>query len=246
MALISTDVPPGTDVGHSSAEILDEAGHMSRLAAQERRDSTGTPDRCPAGPYDSMAKPVIDFVGGAVLLLLFLPVMAVVAVAVRVSLGRGFIYRQPRVGRGGATFTMYKFRTMNPDRRVARLPFEGVDRRTCHKRDDDPRHTTLGRLMRRSRLDELPQLWNVVRGDMSLVGPRPELPEVVERYEAWQHDRHLVKPGLTGFWQVSDRANGLAYEGVDLDIDYLRQQSFGTDLRVLLRTLPVALRRTGR
>ena len=81
---------------------------------------------------------------------------------------------------------------------------------------------------------------------MSLVGPRPELTQVVDRYEPWQHERHRVKPGLTGFWQVSDRADGLAYEAVDIDIDYLRQLSFLTDCRVLLRTVPVALRRTGR
>jgi lipopolysaccharide/colanic/teichoic acid biosynthesis glycosyltransferase len=171
--------------------------------------------------------------------------MLLVGLAVRVRMGKGVIYRQQRVGRGGSPFTMYKFRSMHPDRRKAQVPFDGVDRRVCHKRDDDPRHTSLGRFLRKTRLDELPQLWNVLMGQMSLVGPRPELIHVVDRYEPWQHERHRVKPGLTGFWQVSDRANGLALEAVDLDIDYLHHVSFLTDTKVLLRTLPVALRRSG-
>jgi lipopolysaccharide/colanic/teichoic acid biosynthesis glycosyltransferase len=198
------------------------------------------------GYYGSVVKPVSDFFAALILLVALLPVMVVVALAVRARMGKGVIYRQKRVGRGGRAFTMYKFRSMHADRRKAQVPFEGVDRRLSHKRDDDPRHTDLGRFLRKTRLDELPQLCNVLLGQMSLVGPRPELTHVVERYEAWQHERHLVKPGLTGFWQVSDRSTGLAFEGVDLDIDYLRQVSFLTDCRVLLRTIPVALRRSGR
>ena len=198
------------------------------------------------GVYDSLTKPVIDFVGATILLLIFVPVLLAVGLAVRLSIGKGVIYRQQRVGRSGTPFTMYKFRSMQPDRRKAQVPFSGVDRRVCHKRDDDPRHTSLGRFLRKCRLDELPQLWNVLRGNMSLVGPRPELLNVVAGYAPWQHERHLLKPGLTGYWQVSERAaSGLAFEGVDLDIDYLREVSFLTDCRVLLCTVPVALRRTG-
>lgn len=199
------------------------------------------------GSYGSVAKPVLDFVGATILFLLFLPVLLAVALAVRLSMGKGVLYRQQRVGRSGVAFTMYKFRSMQADRRKAQVPFSGVDRRVCHKRDDDPRHTSLGRFLRKSRLDELPQLWNVLRGHMSLVGPRPELLHVVAGYAPWQHERHRLKPGLTGYWQVSDRAaGGLAFRGVDLDIDYLREVSFLTDCRVLLCTVPVALRRTGR
>jgi lipopolysaccharide/colanic/teichoic acid biosynthesis glycosyltransferase len=196
--------------------------------------------------YDSFVKPAIDFVAALVLLVVLLPVSILVALAVRVSLGKGVIYRQRRVGRGGRPFTIYKFRTMHHDRRAAQVSFDGVDRRVCHKRDDDPRHTPLGRFLRKCRLDELPQMWNVLMGQMSLVGPRPELPQVVERYEPWQHGRHLVRPGLTGMWQVSDRASGLAYEGVDLDIEYVQRLSFWTDCAVLLRTIPIIVRRTGR
>jgi lipopolysaccharide/colanic/teichoic acid biosynthesis glycosyltransferase len=199
-----------------------------------------------AGTYERYVKPALDRFAGVILGILAVPIVLTVALAVRIKLGKGVIYKQRRVGRHGVPFTMYKFRTMHPDRRQAAQPFLGPDRRVCHKRLDDPRHTRFGMLLRKSSLDELPQLWNVIRGDMSLVGPRPELPHIVDRYEPWQHERHQVKPGITGFWQLSGRAGGLAYEGVELDIDYLRALSLWTDLGVLLRTVPVALIRTGR
>jgi lipopolysaccharide/colanic/teichoic acid biosynthesis glycosyltransferase len=200
----------------------------------------------PSTLYARFGKRAVDIFAGVVFGLLAVPLMMAVALSVRMSMGAGVIYKQRRVGRGGKAFTMLKFRTMSADRRKASLPFDGEDRRVCHKRDDDPRHTSVGRFLRRASLDELPQIWNVLKGDMSLVGPRPELVDIVDRYAPWQHDRHQVKPGLTGFWQISERAGGLAHEGVEYDIDYLRRLSFTTDCTVLLRTVPVTLRRTGR
>jgi lipopolysaccharide/colanic/teichoic acid biosynthesis glycosyltransferase len=191
--------------------------------------------------YRRVVKPVIDTVGAAVLLILTLPLIAVVAIAIRIALGPGLIYRQERVGRGGRPFVIYKFRTMQPDRRQAVLPYSGPDRRVCHKTDNDPRHTPLGRFLRKYSLDELPQLWNVLVGDMSLVGPRPELVEVVERYESWQRERHRVKPGLTGLWQVTCRGEGLAHEHVEIDLEYIDDLSLLSDLRILALTIPVAL-----
>jgi lipopolysaccharide/colanic/teichoic acid biosynthesis glycosyltransferase len=227
----------------SAAEIgvvLDGDGALIELAPA--RDDVLRP----AAAYQRAVKPALDMALGLALSVLLLPLILAVALTVRVKLGKGVIYRQTRIGRNGTPFMMYKFRSMAPDRRRSQQPFEGRDRRTCHKRDDDPRHTPCGRFLRRASFDELPQLWNVIKGDMSLVGPRPELPQIVSRYEPWQHRRHEVKPGLTGFWQVSDRAGGLAYESVGLDLDYIRRMSFWTDLGVLLRTVPVTLRRTGR
>ncbi|MCA1696526.1 MAG: sugar transferase [Actinobacteria bacterium] len=211
---------------------------------------TITPGAIPVLPrhetlYGRSLKPAMDRIVATLTLLLALPLVLVVGAVVRLTLGRGVIYKQLRAGRHGQPFTMYKFRTMQLDRRKAVMPFDGVDRRVCHKRDDDPRHTPVGRFLRRASLDELPQLWNVMKGDMSLVGPRPELLHIVAGYEPWQHERHQVKPGLTGFWQISDRAGGLAYKGVGFDIDYLDKVSFRTDLMVLLRTIPVTIRRTG-
>ncbi|HEY7926546.1 MAG: sugar transferase [Candidatus Dormibacteria bacterium] len=191
-------------------------------------------------------KPVIDWVGAALLLILFSPVVAVVALAVALSSGGPVIFRQKRVGLDGQLFTVYKFATMIGDRRLASLPREGTERRTSHKRDNDPRLTPVGRHLRRWSLDELPQLWNVLRGEMSLVGPRPELPSIVAGFAPWQHERHAVKPGMTGFWQVYARGDGsVMHQRTDLDVDYVRQVSLWTDIKVLLLTLPaiVGLRR---
>jgi lipopolysaccharide/colanic/teichoic acid biosynthesis glycosyltransferase len=158
-------------------------------------------------------------------------------------------------------------RRAGTDRRVMQVAFEGPDRRSgqdrrsverrqgegCrrrnHKSPHDPRHTRLGRFLRRTSLDELPQLVNVIRGDLSLVGPRPELPEVVANYQPWQHARHWVRPGITGLWQVTERGSGEPmHEHVESDLRYIRSLSALTDLRILLLTIPVAmgLSRAGR
>lgn len=198
----------------------------------------------PRGFYARVGKPVFDRAVGAALLVVTLPVMAAVGLAVWISVGRPLIFRQPRIGKDGVPFTVFKFRTMRPDRRRRHQPVD-EDRRVTHKSDRDPRHTRVGRRLRSWSLDELPQLWNVVRGDMSLVGPRPELVEVVERYEPWQHQRHLVKPGLTGLWQVSRRGEGLMYLYTDLDLEYIATMSFRGDVAILVKTLPAALSRSG-
>jgi lipopolysaccharide/colanic/teichoic acid biosynthesis glycosyltransferase len=195
-----------------------------------------------ATPYVRFVKPVIDRVLGAVLLLLALPIIVAVAFAVRVSLGTGVVFTQERMGCGGVPFRIYKFRTMRPSRRREHRAFEGDDRRQTHKHPNDPRMSKVGRLLRRMSLDELPQLFNVVKGDMSLVGPRPEIVDIVQRYEPWQHRRHCVKPGLTGLWQVSARERPM-HQATDIDLEYVDAISFLTDLRILVRTIPAALGR---
>jgi lipopolysaccharide/colanic/teichoic acid biosynthesis glycosyltransferase len=196
--------------------------------------------------YVRFCKPVIDHVAAAVILLLALPLILVVAATVLLTLGRPVLYRQRRVGQGGEVFRVWKFRTMLPDRRVSEHPVD-VDRRVCHKREDDPRHTRVGTVLRRWRLDELPQLVNILSGSMSLVGPRPELVEVVSRYQPWQHRRHAVKPGLTGLWQVSTPTfSGLMHENTHVDLDYIDRIGLRTDVRILLRTVRCVLARSGR
>ena len=194
--------------------------------------------------YLVVLKPCVDRALAGLLVILLAPVMAAVAVGVLVTLGRPVLYRQRRTGRDGQTFTLVKFRTMLPDRRAAFRPVE-VDLRVSHKRDDDPRHVPFGTFLRRTSLDELPQLFNVLAGHMSLVGPRPELVEVVEHYQPWQHLRHVVKPGLTGLWQVSGRGDGLMHENTHLDLEYLRTIGFRTDLGILLKTPRVLLVHSG-
>jgi lipopolysaccharide/colanic/teichoic acid biosynthesis glycosyltransferase len=198
------------------------------------------------GAYRRVVKPCSDRVGAAVGLVVLLPLLLVLTLAILLSMGRPVFFTQERVGQSGRRLNVVKFRTMRPDRRRRQESFTDIERRRTHKSDHDPRHTRLGRVLRRLSLDELPQLLNVVRGEMSLVGPRPELPEVVSRYRPWEHRRHEVRPGLTGLWQVTARGQGMMHEHVDLDVRYIETLSARTDLLILLRTLPVALgRRTG-
>jgi lipopolysaccharide/colanic/teichoic acid biosynthesis glycosyltransferase len=138
---------------------------------------------------------------------------------------------------------------MEPDRRRRQVQVaREADRRQRHKSPDDPRHTSLGRKLRAWSLDELPQLWNVVRGDMSLVAPRPELESIVRRYSAWQQRRHEVKPGVTGLWQLTERgrSGGDMHMHTAVDLDCVQTLSLRRDLSILLRTVPALLRSDGR
>jgi len=195
------------------------------------------------GVYPKVIKPLLDRLAAALLLLLLLPVLLAVAIAVRLSLGKGVLFRQERIGLHGQRFMVLKFRTMKHSRRTRSVPIDHEDRRKTHKHPADPRLTRVGTFLRKWSLDELPQLINVLRGQMSLVGPRPELTSIVERYEPWQHGRHLVRPGMTGLWQVSDRGGKPMHECVDVDLRYVRSVSFWTDLVILLKTPLSALGR---
>jgi len=194
----------------------------------------------PRTRYERLCKPAIDRVAALILLALSLPVLLVVALLLRLRLGSPVLFVQERIGMGGESFRMLKFRTMRHDRRGARNPYEGPERRCTHKSPDDPRHTTLGRFLRVSKLDELPQLIHVVTGRMSLVGPRPELAEVVAaRYEPWQHARHVVRPGITGLWQVTSEADvhGRMYLATDVDLRYILSASPLLDLQIVFATM---------
>lgn len=197
------------------------------------------------GTYARIGKPVLDRAASAILLFLLSPVIAATAAALRLKLGRGVFLRQARVGRDGRVFMMCKFRTMLPDRRADERPIVFDDRRLQHKTLNDPRHTGIGRFLRRVSLDELPQLINVLQGEMSLVGPRPELEREVERHDLWDHPRHLVRPGISGPWQLSSCRNENIAASAHLDVEYLESISLATDLKILVRTLLVPFRKTG-
>jgi len=192
--------------------------------------------------YERMFKPVLDRVLALTLLIVLSPVFIVVAILVRVSLGSPVLLRQRRVGRNGKVFELHKFRTMHADRRSETIGtvYADGDRRRTHKHPNDPRLTLVGRTLRKWSLDELPQLLDVVDGKLSLVGPRPELVNIVDNYEAWQHARHAVKPGLTGLWQVTARGDGEMHEHTDLDIEYAHKVTFRNDLKIMLKT-PIAI-----
>jgi sugar transferase EpsL len=187
-----------------------------------------------AVPAQSRAKRAFDIVGAAALLLVLSPLIATVAVLVRLRLGPPVIYSQPRPGLGGEPFTIYKFRTMleTTDSNGQLLPSV---RRT-------PR---FGERLRAVSLDELPELWNVLKGDMSLVGPRPLMLSYLPRYNAEQARRHDVRPGITGLAQVSGR-NAISWEEkFELDVRYVDTHSMWMDIGILLRTAGVVLRRGG-
>ncbi len=203
----------------------------------------------PSGVYVGLVKPTLDRLFATALLLIVLPVMILCAIAVMISVGTPVFFTQERVGRNGRRFRVYKFRTMHQDRRQRNEPmseqltmeFGGDDRRKTHKSPVDPRLTGVGRFLRKWSLDELPQLLNVVRGDMSMIGPRPELPDIVARYGEWEHSRHMVKPGLTGLWQVSARGQGRPmHEHVGVDIEYVAGLSASLDFQIFVRT-PISL-----
>jgi lipopolysaccharide/colanic/teichoic acid biosynthesis glycosyltransferase len=219
-----------------------QAVHRRLDAAESAAPGLGP---TPRGAYVRFVKPAIDAFVATLLVAVFLPLMLMIALTLRATLGSPVLFRQPRVGRGGRTFTVLKFRTMAPDRRTgdSGMRYVGVDRRVTHKSRHDPRLHPFGRFLRKWSLDELPQLLNVMRGDMSLVGPRPELVDIVARYHPWQHRRHEVKPGMTGLWQVSARGDGMMHEHVDIDLEYVDAVSLRTDTSILLRTIPAALGR---
>jgi lipopolysaccharide/colanic/teichoic acid biosynthesis glycosyltransferase len=195
--------------------------------------------------YALVLKRGIDVVVACLALLGLLPLLLVIAVMIRLDSRGPVIFTQQRIGRGGQPFTLYKFRTMQHKPRAGLEWLLDENGQLRHKLREDPRLTRVGRWLRRTSMDELPQLINIVKGDMSLIGPRPELPEIVARYEPWQHDRHLVRPGLTGWWQVSGRSDLPMHENTELDLFYVRRLSFQLDWRIALKTVRVVFKGLG-
>lgn len=223
----TVQAPPLTVVDVSGSKASIEPGHPLVVRPSTR--------------YERHLKPILDRIGAILLLSVTAPLVLAATVAIRLTMGAPVILPQQRVGKSGVVFTMYKFRTMEPDRRIGDVPEFGEERRLTHKHPNDPRLTPVGRFLRTWSLDELPQFWNVVRGDMSLVGPRPEMPKIVAGYEPWQHARHSVKPGITGLWQISERGDRMMHECTETDLVYLDQISLMTDLKIMILTPLAAL-----
>jgi exopolysaccharide biosynthesis polyprenyl glycosylphosphotransferase len=194
-----------------------------------------------------VAKFTFDILVSGVVLVLLSPLLIGIAIAVKLTSPGPVLYRQRRVGLRGKPFTMLKFRTMRrgTERDVEELRAAHSVDDLMFKLKDDPRTTRVGRWLRRFSLDELPQLFNVIKGDMSLVGPRPPLPEEVAKYEDWHFDRLEVPPGITGLWQISGRADLTFDECVQLDVFYIENWSLTYELFILGKTIPVLLSQRG-
>lgn len=225
-----------------------------------------TSDSSLADTVDAIAEPLarglglqemvmraLDVAVASILLVLLVPLFGAIALAIRLDSPGRAIFRQRRVGRGGQLFTVLKFRTMHCDageathrayvRQFIGTGVHHVEDGTLYKLVDD-RITGVGRFLRKTSLDELPQLWNVVRGQMSLVGPRPVVPYEADLYPEWYHRRFHVMPGMTGLWQVSGRSLLTYEEMVGLDIEYVRRRSLRLYLLILARTLPALVFRS--
>ena len=189
----------------------------------------------------------IDIAGAVAGLLLALPIMLTAALAIKLDSPGPVLYRQTRLGKNGRPFGMLKLRSMVDGAHAHRavLAAESAMDGPILKIRCDPRMTRVGRWLRKASVDELPQLWHVLCGEMSLVGPRPAIPEEVGRYEPWQRERLAVKPGLTCTWQVSGRSDIPFEEWVRLDIAYIHRRSLWLDLKLLLLTIPAVLTARG-
>ncbi len=196
---------------------------------------TPSSDATAAYPY---VKRALDLTLASLALIAFAPLMILIAVAIRLDSHGPALFIQDRVGQGGRYFRMLKFRTMTNG--------SGVKLNGLHKHVNDKRITRIGRFLRKTSLDELPQLINVVLGQMSLVGPRPELPEIMlNRYEPWQYQRLTVPQGITGWWQVTGRGRKMLWKHTADDIYYVERASFWFDLKLLLLTVRAVISRDG-
>jgi len=229
--------------------LQQEGGDVSALPS--KRTAAGFPATDGGETRESLgyriSRRTFDLFFGSLILLLVAPVAPFLALMIRLDSPGPVLYRQTRVGYRGRCFVFYKFRSMysGADRRLEELAVLNEQAGPIFKMRDDPRITLVGRVLRRSSLDEIPQILNVLKGDMSIVGPRPALPAEVARYEAWQRQRLEAKPGLTCLWQISGRSHIAFDEWMRLDLEYLRTRSLWTDLVILAKTVPAVMARRG-
>jgi lipopolysaccharide/colanic/teichoic acid biosynthesis glycosyltransferase len=234
----STTGPERTDL--EVPEIVRARAAAARERIEEREPTDLWPLLSPPAP---LWKRALDVALASLLLLALLPLFALVAVAIRLESAGPVFYRQQRVGRGGRLFTFYKFRSMyaDADARRDELADQNEQDGPIFKMRRDPRVTRIGRILRRASIDEMPQLWNVLRGDFSLVGPRPPTPDEVLGYAPWQRRRLSVPGGLTCLWQVSGRSEIGFEDWMRLDMRYVARRGLLEDLVLLARTLPAVL-----
>lgn len=214
-------------------------------------DTVDGPEAIPPVPHLSAwqvaVKRIIDVAVSLIAMLVLIPLTAIIAVGIKLSSKGPVFFKQARVGLNGTLFILYKFRSMyeNADEIKQSLGHMNEAEGPIFKIKRDPRITKLGAILRKTSLDELPQFINVLRGEMSLVGPRPPLPLEVDKYTDYQRGRLAVRPGLTCLWQVQGRSSVSFDRWVELDLEYIRRQSLWLDLVILLKTVPAVLKGTG-
>ena len=188
-------------------------------------------------------KRLVDVLGAFTGLLMLSPLIIIVSLIVKFTSQGPVFFSQKRVGKNGIEFDMYKFRSMvvNAEELKEKLASQNEMSGPMFKMKDDPRITKVGKFIRKTSIDEIPQLWNVLKGDMSLVGPRPSLPKEVAQFESWMHKRLEVKPGLTCYWQVSGRNNIDFEDWMKLDIKYVNERNFWIDIKLIFKTVWVLL-----
>jgi exopolysaccharide biosynthesis polyprenyl glycosylphosphotransferase len=249
------------DLAEPVTRLCEGEGKVVRIPGDGRGPSVpgGTAEEFDGIPVQSLvygpdralslaAKRGLDICLAAAGLVLLSPVMLLVGLWIRRTDGAPAFFRQQRVGLHGRRFELLKFRTMVPDAEDLLSELEEANEVSgrAFKVTDDPRLTRTGTFLRRTSLDELPQLWNVLRGEMSLVGPRPPLPREVEGYDVWHRRRLSMKPGITGLWQVSARREPEFDRWVEMDLDYIDRWSLWLDLKIIARTLPAVIAMQGR
>ena len=195
------------------------------------------------GDVERLVKRTFDLTLGLIFSILLLPVMLLIALAIRLDSSGPLLFKQVRAGENGRPFVMLKFRTMTAE--ASRQSAEDQEAKSEHKMRDDPRLTRIGGLLRRLSLDELPQLFNVLHGDMSLVGPRPEVPWLVDEYAPWQRKRFAVPQGITGWWQINGRSDKPLHLNTDEDLYYVYNYSLWLDIKILLKTPLVVIQGKG-
>ena len=195
-------------------------------------------DITPKVKFYLFSKRVTDIFLSAIGLILLSPILLIVAIAIKIDSKGPIIFKQDRVGKDGKIFSMYKFRSMivNAEELKAKLETKNEMSGPMFKMKNDPRITKVGRFIRKTSIDELPQLINVIKGDMSLVGPRPSLPKEVEQFSPWMLERLKVKPGITCYWQVMGRNNIAFEEWMKLDVKYVHEMNYWLDIKLIFKT----------
>ena len=216
-------------LSRSIDQIGKDAGRTG-LQASPKISKTGTLVERLSSFYATRGKHLFDAIAAFLLIIIFAPLMVLVAILIKLTSRGAVFFSHKRVGLNNELFVIHKFRSLHVDTPSYSEKPGAID---------DKRITPVGTWLRKTSLDELPQLFNVLKGEMSLVGPRPEMPFLAKYYESWENQRHLVRPGMTGLWQLSPHRQGTIRDGILVDLEYIENLSFWNDFKILLRTFKV-------